>query len=75
MIERRLVYRDYVLRCSPRQLDDGRFEACIVVIAGRPYRAPSQQFLNLGVFESELAAVDRAQQAGREWVDKIMRTA
>jgi hypothetical protein len=75
VIERRSVYRDYVLSCSPRPLVDGRFEACVVIIAGRPLKAPSQQFLDLGVFESEQAAVDRAQRAGQEWVDKEMRSA
>jgi len=65
----RSFYRDHVLSCQPMRLEDGRYEARVVIITMSRNKARSQRFLDLEAFESEDAAIERARRAGMEWVD------
>lgn len=65
----RIFYRDHMLGCQPMRLDDGRFQARVVIIALGGTKTRSQRFLDLESFDSEAAAVERAHQAGMDWVD------
>jgi hypothetical protein len=50
-------------------LDDGRFEARVVIITMSRNKARSQRFLDLEAYDSEDAAIERARRAGMEWID------
>ncbi len=65
----RVFYRDYLLGCQPMRLDDGRFQARVVITSLGGGKTRSQRFLDLDSFDSEAAAVERAHQAGRHWID------
>ena len=69
----RWFYRDYVLSCRPLRLDDGRFEARVVIITSSPQKPLSQRFLDLDAFDTEDAAVERARSAGIDWIDANFR--
>ena len=65
----RIFYRDYLLGCQPLQLDDGRFQARVVITAMGGSKTRSQRFLDLEIFDAEEAAIERAHQAGIQWID------
>jgi len=65
----RIFYRDHLLGCRPLQMDDGRFQARVVITAMGGSKTRSQRFLDLDIFDSEEAAIERAHQAGIEWID------
>ena len=65
----RSFYRDYMLSCQPTRLDDGRYQARVVITSLGGDKTRSQRFLDLEAFESEEAAIVRSRQAGMEWID------
>jgi hypothetical protein len=65
----RSFYRDYMLSCQPTRLDDGRYQARVVITSLGGDKTRSQRFLDLESFESEEAAIVRSRQAGMEWID------
>ena len=65
----RSFYRDYMLSCQPTRLDDGRYQARVVITSLGGDKTRSQRFLDLESFESEQAAVLRSRQVGMEWID------
>lgn len=65
----RAFYREYLLSCQPMLLDDGRYQARIVITALGGTRTRAQRFLDLELFETEEEAVERARHAGMEWID------
>lgn len=65
----RTFYRDHLLGCQPLRLDDGRFQARVVITAMGGSKTRSQRFLDLDIFDSEEAAIERAHQAGVQWID------
>ncbi|MEO6030871.1 MAG: hypothetical protein ABIP61_03040 [Burkholderiaceae bacterium] len=65
----RRFYLDYLLSCQPMRLDDGRYQARVVITALGGTRTRAQRFLDLEFFEREEEAIERAHQAGVEWID------
>ncbi len=65
----RIFYRDHLLGCQPLQMDDGRFQARVVITAIGGSKTRSQRFLDLEIFDAEEAAIERAHQAGIQWID------
>ncbi len=65
----RTFYRDYLLGCQPMQLENGRFQARVVITSLGGTKTRSQRFLDLESFDSEAAAIERAHQAGMHWID------
>lgn len=65
----RALYRDYVLSCQPMLLDDGRYQARVVITALGGIRTRAQRFLDLDIFATEERAIERARHLGMEWID------
>lgn len=65
----RSFYRDYVLSCQPMQLDDGRYQARVAITSMHPNKTCAQRFLDLESFDSREDALERARQAGMDWID------
>lgn len=65
----RTYYRDYLLGCQPMRLENGGFQARVVITSLGGSKTRSQRFLDLENFQSEAAAVERAHQAGMHWID------
>jgi hypothetical protein len=65
----RSFYRDYMLTCQPTRLDDGRYQARVVITSLGGDKTRSQRFLDLEAFGSEEAAIVRSRQGGMEWID------
>ena len=65
----RTFYRDYMLSCQPMRLDDGRYQARVVITALGGTRTRAQRFLDLEDYEHEEEAIERAHHAGIEWID------
>ena len=65
----RSFYRNHLLSCQPMRHDDGRFQAHVVVTSLGGDKTRSQRFIDLELFGSEAQAVERARQAGMDWLD------
>ena len=65
----RRFYGDYMLTCQPMRLDDGRYQARVVITALGGTRTRAQRFLDLEFYEREEEAIERAHHAGVEWID------
>ena len=65
----RTFYRDYMLSCQPRRMDNGRYEAHVAISAMGGDKTRAQRFPDLEGFETEQAAVDCALRSGMEWID------
>ena len=65
----RNFYRDHMLSCSSMRQDDGRYQARVAITTLSSHKTCAQRFLDLEVFATHEAAVERALQAGRQWVD------
>ena len=74
-VETRTFYCGYMLSCEPMPLDDGRFEARVVVTSLSEDKTRSQRFLDLETFASKEAAIERARCVGMEWIDANARRA
>jgi len=67
----RSFYREHMLSCGSMRFDDGRFQARVAITSLGGQKTCTQRFLDLECFDSHEAALDRALQAGQEWVDAI----
>ena len=65
----RSFYRDYMLSCQPMRLDDGRYQARVVITSLGGDKTRAQRFLDLEIFDCEAAAIERARQSGMDWID------
>lgn len=64
----RMFHGDYMLSCQPMRLDDGRYQARVVITALGGTRTRAQRFLDLEFYEHEEEAIERARHAGIEWI-------
>jgi hypothetical protein len=64
----RVFYRGYLLSCQPSPVEQ-RFQARVVITALGGDKTRSQRFLDLETFDSEAAAIERAHEAGIQWID------
>jgi hypothetical protein len=71
----RVFYRGHMLGINPTPTDNGKFRSRVVIIAMGGERTRSQTFLDLEVFSEEGPAIERARQAGSEWVDAALLAA
>ena len=69
----RVFYRYYMLTCRPQPLDDGRFQARVAISAIGGMKTRAQRFVDLGIFILHDDAVQRAESAGKEWVNNAIR--
>jgi hypothetical protein len=68
MIDRHL-YKGYLLSCAAKQVDDGRYQACVGITSMSAQKTRAQRFLDLEFFATESEAAEHARQAGIKWVD------
>jgi len=64
----RTLYCDHMLSCYSMHQEDGRYQARVAITTLGGSKTCAQRFLDLEVFESHEAAVERALQAGKAWV-------
>jgi hypothetical protein len=65
----RTFYGDHMLSCNSMLQDDGRYQARVAITTLGGCKTCAQRFLDLEVYESHEAAVERALQAGKAWVN------
>jgi hypothetical protein len=65
----RTFYRDHMLSCNSMRQEGGRYQARVAITTLSGQKTRAQRFLDLEVFASHEAAVERALQAGKAWVD------
>lgn len=58
-----------MLSCNSMRQEDGRYQARVAITTLGGHKTCAQRFLDLEVFASHEAAVERALQAGKQWVD------
>jgi len=58
-----------MLSCNSMRQEDGRYQARVAITLLGGHKTCAQHFLDLDLFASHEAAVERALQAGKEWVD------
>jgi hypothetical protein len=64
----RSFFGDYMLSCRPLPLDDGSFQARVVITSLGGAKTRSQRFLDLEIFASHDEAVEHARRAGVDWI-------
>jgi hypothetical protein len=64
----RSFFGDYMLSCRPLPLDDGTFQARVVITSLGGAKTRSQRFLDLEIFASHDDAVEHARRAGIDWI-------
>jgi hypothetical protein len=57
-----------MLGCRPLPLDDGTFQARVVITSLGGAKTRSQRFLDLEIFHSHDDAVEHARRAGVDWI-------
>lgn len=65
----RTFYSDHMLSCNSMLQEDGRYQARVAITTLGSCKTCTQRFLDLEVYESHEAAVERALQAGKAWVN------
>jgi hypothetical protein len=65
----RTFYSGHMLSCNSMRQEDGRYQARVAITRLGGNKTCAQRFLDLEVFASHEAAVERVLQAGKEWVD------
>jgi len=74
MQSQRCIYRGYCLAPVSIEVDGGRFQARVAVIALDGTRTRSQRFVDLEEFAGKAEADAHAIEAGKAWVDSQMQS-
>ena len=73
MTTQRCLYRGYYLAPVTIEVDNGRFQARVAVIALDGVRTRSQRFVDLQEFATKAEADAYAIEGGKGWVDSQLR--
>lgn len=65
----RFVYQGYVFTDVSTRTDDGRYRARVAIISLTGTRTHSQRFIDLEVFSTPEAALDRITLVAKAWID------
>ena len=68
-VDSRYVYQDYVFTDVSTQLDDGRYRARVAIVSLTGTRTRSQRFIDLEVFPTREAALERVVVVAKAWID------
>jgi hypothetical protein len=67
----RYLHRDFVLSCTPKQTEDGRFQVTVAVTYLGGERTRSQRFIDIAEkFATVEEAAANARAVGIEWIDQ-----
>ncbi len=65
----RSVYQGYVFTDVSTRTEDGRYRARVAIISLDGTRTRSQRFIDLEVFATEAAALERITAVAKAWID------
>lgn len=74
MTKHGMRYGNFILRCDPLHMADGRFGAQVVVADEDGTQLVGQLFPALDPFATEAEAVAHAQEWGKKWVHDLATT-
>ncbi len=68
-LDSRFVYQGYVFTDVSTRTDDGRYRARVAIISLDGTRTRSQRFIDLEVYPTQEAALNRVITLARSWID------